>query len=269
MAHPFENLPLVLVSGQARSGTTILTKAIGAHPQVFSNLRESNYLADVIRLVQTNLAKRNVVAQLTQTPAHFQAQFRTALLNVLFPDPMISDVPRCVSTFSSLQIDIADTLEIFFDGLLIANIVRNGVEVVASRMKHVQIGKFTFEDHCVAWSHAIDMAKWGEGRDCFLLIRHEDLLDDNLVATVFDKLQQRLGIEHSQTCCEFVLSNQINSQFESSDAVNRRKELSQRNLRWTSWTETQRKTFEEICSASMSYFGYPIPWQVDSAPANQ
>ena len=278
--HPYENLPFVLVSGQARSGTTVLTKAIGEHPEVYSNGKESNYVADVARLLKKNLDKPHVVSELIESPDHFVGQFRTALFSVLFPKVLLSKpqhdgthknlkselsarFPSAVSTFSSLQIEMAESLKILFPKFLVANIVRNGIEVVASRMSHESIGKFSFENHCTAWAHSIHMARWGESNDSLFLIRHEQLMNSESAASVFETLQQRIGITQSTACAEFVTNNQINSSFNSNDSESRRVELQNRTERWREWSETQRQTFEEICSETMNYFGYLIPWKLE------
>ena len=260
-AHPFDGLPIVLVSGQARSGTTVLTHALGAHPQICSNLKESSYVASVARLLKQNLQQDHIVRELIEPPAHFQTQFRIALLNILFPESQFQGTQNVatISTFSSLQVDMLDGLKLLFPKFLIVNIVRNGIEVVASRMAHKHLHKYSFENHCTAYRHAIDVAEWGEGRSEFLLVRHEDLFESASAKKVFAEAQERLKLQHSDACAEFVLGNQINSNFIASDPKQRKKELQKRTERWNDWTNEQKQMFKEICGATMDYFGYSIP----------
>ena len=60
-----------------------------------------------------------------------------------------------------MRSEVAEFLVEFIPNIQIVNIVRNGLEVVASRIAHAHIGKRTFEEHCVAWSAAEDMIELG------------------------------------------------------------------------------------------------------------
>ena len=79
MSHPFIDTPLLLVSGQARSGTTVLTKAIGAHAGVYSNLKESNYLVDLVWSVQRACKMETRRSQLAVSVEQFKSTFRSAI----------------------------------------------------------------------------------------------------------------------------------------------------------------------------------------------
>lgn len=263
MIHPFIKSPLLLVSGQARSGTTVLTKAIGSHPQVYSNQKESNYLVDLVWTIQRACKMETRRRQLLVSEGEFQDRFRDTLWHVLFPTNGwdAAEPPRCVSTFSAMRSEVAEFLVEFIPQVRIINIVRNGVEVVASRMAHQHIGKRTFEEHCVAWAAAIDMITWGESKEEFYLIRQEDFLSQEKTQAVFSDLFRSLGLRDDPASADFVAGGIINttrSDFDTDETV---ANLNTRGDRWKNWSPSQRETFERICKIPMLQLGYDVPWR--------
>lgn len=276
MEHRFENLPLVLVTGQARSGTTVLTHAMAAHPQICSNLKESSIVGDIAAVLRTNLDKPGRRRGLTVTPEQLTLNMRRFLLHSLFP-PEIADshdqesqakvLPTAISTFSSLRLADLDFVTQLFPKLVIANIYRNGVEVVASRMTHSHIGaQFEFEQHCVAWAHSRDSLQWGAEKVNFVPFPHHDLLDRSKTHLLFKQALDQVEISDVDACVEFVHSNVINTnnspQLEpATGASSSNANLSKRIDRWRDWTDQQRNTFEATCGATMELLGFEIPWQ--------
>ena len=153
MQDRMEDLPLILVSGQARSGTTILTRAIGAHPQVLSNNRENVWLRDVVEVVGKTLDDPSRVRQMSVEPEIFLRGFRETAYRMLFPETLCGDASgevKALSTFTSLREEMFDALPIFLPNFRLVNIVRSGLEVVASRLKHAHISQAgDFRTHCV------------------------------------------------------------------------------------------------------------------------
>lgn len=261
-----KDLPLVLVSGQARSGTTILTKAIAAHPQVLSNDRENNWLRDLMVFVQETFANESRVKQLAVSQARFLANFRLAAYRNLFPElAASSDVDiKALSTFSSLREGMFDMVPQLLPNVLVVNIVRNGIEVVSSRMNHQSISQGRdFRTHCVAWSHGMHIVQWAQSSgfaERFFPVRHEDLLDAESCRVVFRKLQQRLDLDYSDSCCDFVLQNFV-SRNKGSASPQTAEGSRERDTAWKEWDQGQRDEFEEVCGPAMKHFGFEIPWQ--------
>ena len=83
---------MLLVNGQARSGTTVLTRAIGSHPSVLSNMRESNYLDDVTRLLKNNLAKQNRLVDGSVALKAPQADFASGTLTLVATSRVVTAV---------------------------------------------------------------------------------------------------------------------------------------------------------------------------------
>ncbi len=280
MEHRFENLPLILVTGQARSGTTVLTHALAAHPRIYSNLKESSIVGDIAAVLRVNLDKPGRRLDLTITPAELALNMRRFLLHSLFPksnpsesndQESASDFPLAISTFSSLRVEDLDFVTQLFPRLVIANIYRNGVEVVASRMTHSHIGpQFEFEQHCVAWSHAQDSVQWGAEKSNFVPFPHHELFDRSKTNVLFKQVLDQIGIPGVAPCVDFVHSNVINTNnspaIESAqgDAESNAR-LAKRVERWRDWTDQQREIFECKCGATMNYFNFELPWQQLSA----
>ena len=78
------DLPFVLVSGQARSGTTVLTQAMAAHPCLLSNGKESTWVRDVMDLLEANVDNESRMRQCLVSREEFIASFREATFKVLF-----------------------------------------------------------------------------------------------------------------------------------------------------------------------------------------
>jgi len=269
MQDRLDELPLILVSGQARSGTTILTRAIGAHPQVLSNNRENVWLRDIIEVVGDTLANKSRTRQMSVDPEAFLHGFRETAYRMLFPDSMYEQATgevKALSTFTSLREEMFDSLPVFLPYFRLVNIVRNGLEVVASRLKHAHISKAgDFETHCVAWAHSVDIVHWFQEhpnlKDRFFLVRHQQLLDPESCRDVFARIQHRFGLDRSDACEQFVAENFVSRNESDGDQSPQTKEGAEsRQQAWQSWTTEQRKQFEVTCADSMQRLGFEIPW---------
>ena len=279
MEHRFENLPLVLVSGQARSGTTALTHAFGAHPRICSNLKESSIVDDCAAMLRDNLERAGRLYDLTVSPEQLALNIRRFLLHSLFPTRPTLDksndstetyirepgVPLAISTFSSLHLENLEYVTKIFPRLVIANIYRNGVEVVASRMTHSTIGRnFSFEQHCIAWSHARDAIQWGVDKPCFVAVPHHELLERETSNAIFRTALEKIGIVDVEACTELVHTQTVsvnNSPELSIHSESISSALEKRVERWRTWDRSQRLLFEKLCGETMKFFGFEIPWK--------
>ena len=256
--HALERFPFILVTGQARSGTTVVTRALAAHPQVQANGRESNYLGDLAQFIRANVEHPNRMRQCPVDADQFIAAFRTALYRVLFP--AIDSVPsgiRAASAFSSIQVEWAEVAERLLPGLQWVLVIRNGIEVVESRRRHWNLAQHSFESHCRAWAAARRMFDWLEQRHNGFIVRHEQLLDRDGRERCMRDLQRHLGLEHSEACCEFVQNNRVSSRVVG--AVDDG-DLKSRSAPWTHWTDEERVAFERICGETCQRLRYPLPW---------
>ena len=258
--HPYSDIPLLLLCGVGRSGTMALREALGRHPLVHSTESENNILYDVL-----DAAGRNCVAEsrrfaMRVDDTTYDALFRNLLLHLLWPRPR-PETPQQLLAFSALSPDRALYLRRLFAGARVVYLVRNGIEVVSSRMRHHGFADQPFTQHCDFWAEAADMARWGETRGDFRLIRHEDLLAADSVERVLDELWSWAGLPAEQACIDHILNVTHHPTGGETPAATPADNLRDRPDRWRQWSAVRRRQFAERCRDAMHHFGYPIPWE--------
>lgn len=261
MSHAFQDVPLLLATGQGRSGTTVLTKALAEHPAVFSNRVESNVMKDVLLAGRASSTVPSRVRQMVLDRAQHDLVFRRLLLELLFPIDRWTraESPLRLSTFSAMNPEAAEFAVSVFPGIHFANIVRHGIEVVASRMVHRSLGQHSFSEHCQAWAAAREMAAWGASRGDFTLIRHEQLLDQESLKRTFENLLQRAGLPDHPACRDYVWNHRFNQTRYDQETEDSQTDLARRRQRWNLWTTEQQQTFLEFCGPALEFFGYALP----------
>ncbi len=258
-AHPYESLPVLILTGVGRSGTTVLRHSISAHPDVHSTETENNIIHDVLETARHNCTFPSRKGTMHVAQPAYDRQFRLLLLNLLWPSPRRgSERPGMLVASSDLSPERAEYFLQCFPGGRIACIVRNGIAVVSSRMKHPNFCEVPFEKHCEAWTNAAAMKDWGAGRPEFGLVRQEALLDENTARTSLEALLEKIGLPFSDACLKVVNENQYHPTEEAGE--NAGQDLAGREERWQSWTEAQRDTFNRICSDAMTSLEYSVPW---------
>ena len=177
------------------------------------------------------------------SPDQHDAVFRKMLTDLLFPKSLWDkpEMPAALSTFSAMDPDAAEFAVQIFPEIHFANIVRNGIEVVASRSVHRVLGQHSFEEQCLAWAAAVDMVHWGRERHDFSVIRHEDLLEEESCRAAVDQLLNRAGLASSQAVADHFLTqrrNQTSMELESEEEA---ADLSLRHKRWQAWDRRAAK----------------------------
>lgn len=265
-AHPYEGVPLLLVSGVGRSGTTVVRHSLGAHPDVDSTGVENNIIFDVLETAQQNCTYPSRRATLRVAPPAYDRQFRLLLLNLLWPEPRTAGArPRMLLATSDLTPARADYLLQLFPDARIVYVVRNGIEVVASRSTHPQFRDASFEEHCRAWSQSREMVEWGREKAGFMLLRQETLLEADAARAALSAALLTLGLTADARCTEIVLGRQFHPTHVVGEAQTEADDLRRRQERWKFWSDEQREAFSSMCGPAMRYFGYPMPWS-DQAP---
>jgi len=93
-------------------------------------------------------------------------------------------------------------LQQLFPNVRLVYLVRNGIEVVSSRMVFDGFKDRSFEWQCQVWAKAEEMARWGAEQKNFYLIRHESLLDPESASHVFTALSKWLDLKNDPRCSD-------------------------------------------------------------------
>lgn len=259
--HLYTSVPLVVVCSVGRSGTTALRRSLAAHPAADSTGNENNVLHDVLHAGRRNCTEQSRKRQMRVSQPAYDREFRELLLNLLWPEPNAAMAPERLLAFSGLNAGTAQYLGAVFSGARVLYIVRNGIEVVSSRMRWAPFGDLTFDEHCAAWAGEADLVRWGENREDFRLVRHETLRNPATARAALDDVWAWIGLPSHERCAELLLQKRYHPTSFPGEAQAAEADLEQRQDRWRFWTAEQREVFAERCGASMRYFGYDIAWQ--------
>lgn len=261
--HPYVNVPLTLLSGVGRSGTTALRESLGKHPDVHSTERENNIICD---LMDTAWRNRTLPARrygMRVDDATYDRLFRDLTLSLLWPRAR-SKTPSRLLAFSNITPHAGEYLAGLFPGLKIVYIVRNGIEVIASRMRFESFRSRPVDDHSIAWSQSATLAKWGAARSDFLLVRHERLIAEGGPAAEVERI---LGFLSLPPCAANLSGTTYHPTPEKLTEATAPKPLSTRSERWKDWSLDQLTIFDRIAGHAMEYFGYERPWRSNDAIA--
>jgi hypothetical protein len=269
--HPYASIPLVLLTGVGRSGTTALRSAMAQHPDIDSTECENNVITDVIVAARRNctVASRKHAMRVPQP--RYDNLFRGLLLDLLWPSPKTGmNRPRAIAAFTSLPAAEADYLRQVFPGAKLLHLVRNGIEVVASRTKFDSFAKSPFESHCDVWSAGLGMIDWGHGRSGagrtdYMLVRHEHLLCEEETPRVMSDIWRFVGLAPCAAAIEHLQQTVYHPTDPGAKGlIASGKKLAEvaadRKERWREWTLVQRQEFEKRCGEGMRRLGYEIPW---------
>ena len=258
--HTFTNLPFLLVTGIGRSGTTALTKCLMQHSRIFSNGVESNVFFDVMQAAHGGCTIQSRKRQMVRSQEEYNAIFRQSMLQLLFDDSQDTAVGcKAYSTFSAMAPETADYVKQVFTQIRFLNIIRDGIEVVSSRMSHRVFGTHSFEQNCEVWNRCLHMVEWGMDHECFVLIRHEWLLDRSKIHKVFQSLFEPIQLSDPSPCCDYLLANRKNATNFPGEQEQRAQRLESRKERWNLWSDEQKSIFKDLCGGTMSKLGYEIP----------
>ena len=263
MDHPYWSLPLILVSGLARSGTTILRKCIAAHPGVDCCDRESNIIHDLCKLARSSIEQKDRQTNLVVKRGKYWSLFRQLILQMHWPADEIKPAsnPIAISTYSAMSPVAGLGLGSVFPKHRILLIVRNGIEVVASHSEFKAFKHVPFEELCALWQLNTEMVKFGQKRGKVVLFRHEWFHDEDQTVRGLAEVFSQLALPFDDACAKVPRKRVLHPTRLKQEPAKDYRNLKSRVDRWRYWTDQQRDIFTQKCGAGMHLLGYPLPWQ--------
>jgi hypothetical protein len=256
--HPYSKVP-PFSPGVGRSGTTALRLSLGLHPKIVTTWPRTTS-SDLLATGLRNCTYPSRKASMQMSQRKYDKTFRNTLLRSFSAPALFSPLPKAWMAHSDITLPLAGYLRQLFPALRIVYIVRNGIEVVSSRMLFEGFKDRPFEWQCEVWAKAAEMIRWGATQDHFFLIRHEELLSQNTSSRVLDNLWSFLGLKPEQRCAD-ALRNQwyhpTKSPLEAAEVADNPQTRAQR---WRFWNEAERQCFIDHCAEAMTFLGYDLPW---------
>jgi Sulfotransferase family len=273
----------VFVVGGGRSGTTVVTEALGTHPCLLAAPGESpivtqlalvaaryvegersEWYAETCRLSTDELFTRLrelVFTGVFGSDLALRARARGAVKRAWryrMPDLSLRPLRGWISKIFPGQ-ETYPGLMALFPGARFLWIVRNGAAVVHSRTRFEGFRDAPFAEQCDAWTACIDQHSFLGGLPNALALRHEDLVADP--QALFRQAQQFLGLPHSERPARMAATTHVHPLDKGTAAgVNVRQRLAKRGEPWLAWSDEQQATFKARCGEAMRVAGYPLPF---------
>ncbi len=263
------NASHLFLCGVGRSGTTILRTSLGMHPDIYYNNRENNVVQDLLAVAKTNSAVASRKHAMVVEQDEYHRIFRDAISDLLWPDQDLRKRPIQMAAINPSG-DQLDCLCEVFPGAHIIGLVRNGIEVVSSRMRYESFAQGKFESHCNVWNRCQGVFEWGQANpDRFRLIRHEWFYDSEQLGKKLDEVFDWLNIEVASQPAAGVLNRlqhptgsetEILVDFAMLTEQEKAAYFQAKANRWQDWNEEQRDRFKADCGNLMNILGYQMPW---------
>lgn len=269
----------LLVSGPARSGTTILLRLVGAHPRVLGVEAEAHAMTDFARIAAAHSTGPEAAYRqscLALPVEEFERRL-AALAFESFAGRLVRGGPlhklRRTASEGAWPRDRAIThwcaktkatrtaiqgFQNMFPNVRYVHIVRNGVDTVYSRMRYPGFSHLSFGAQCEAWCGEISYYRTLREADGVLIVRHEDLTCR--VEETVGRILDFCGLEWEDAPLECVTKKYVHPlDEETRDVESVAEEIRSRKPVWDKWDDDRRKTFRQICGASMEELGYGLP----------
>jgi hypothetical protein len=216
---------------------------------------------DILETGLHNCTYHSRKASMQMGQRRYDKTFRNLLLNVLYPRPPFTlTLPKRWMASSDINPKLFGYLRQLFPDVRLIYLVRNGIEVVSSRMVFEGFKDRPFEWQCDVWSESAEMVRWGSEQDNFFLIRHESLLDQESIDRVFSDMWLWMGLYNDPQCAGTMRTNTYHPTTFPGEKPASNEILYRRKSRWKYWTNEQREVFTNHCASAMQYLGYEIPW---------
>ena len=136
-------------------------------------------------------------------------------------------------------------------------IIRNGIDVVQSRIHYPSFSSDPFSKHCETWKSHVDKYRYLSKANSAMEVRHEQLIANP--NDVFQRIFHFLGVNYQTYPIKFVQSTLISQpDNQNRQGVDVKNLIGIRNPAYKNWSREQRETFKRICGETMSELGYEI-----------
>ena len=253
--HPLFNSKFCIVSGIGRSGTTVLRKSLELHPLINSTRTENNLVYDLLEALDTSVTRRSNAIKVP-IGDHFNL-FKNLIIETSFP------YCRDLNKVNTICCDLSEgalsqLTKLFNEQCNVLYIIRNGIEVVASRMLKPQFTHFSFEDNCRIWARSMKVVDSAKKHSNFLVVRHENMYREKSLQNMYQKMCNHLDLEVQESCIEFALNTYCHPTMLNDEDCNL-KSIKSRIQRWATFSDKQKTVFGEICGDAMDFFNYRFP----------
>lgn len=270
--------PIFIVGG-SRSGTIVLLKALGEHPDILSTPSENPFITDIGRMAYdlafANERDTHYYNRTLRIPhEHIYATLRRLawesslgphyglgyLLKQSVAQRKLLPAKRRWCTKSFPGKNTALGLQALYPNARFIWILRNGLHVVQSRTKFPEFRSLEFREHCERWAESIRRFSYLVDLPTATVVHQEDLTEDP--DAVFRRIFTLVELPYHPGPTQYALHNHVHPLDDEKirQGVNVRETLRQRPPPYITWSAEQKDLFKTICAGAMAKAGYEIPF---------
>lgn len=260
----------IFLCAVGRSGTTIFRTALGEHPEIYYNGMENNVVHELINVAQKNCSMPSRRFAMVVDQQRYDQIFGQAIESLIWPDPAKANRPVRLAAINPTG-DQLDYLRQVFPNSKIIALVRNGIEVVSSRMQYESFARNTFDSHCKVWNRSRSVVDWGSNHpEHFRLFRQEWFYRPELLKTQLEDFFQWASLRPDEGVWQHItgtlrhptgdLHHDSTTGFADASPVWKKTYFESKRDRWRTWDASQRALFADQCGDFMRQLGYDVPW---------
>ena len=255
----------LFLAATGRSGTTILRRSLGLHPEIYYNGQENNVVQDVIEVAQRNCTLDSRVKGMVINQDQYDAAFGQLLMSLIWPQAELRNRKILMAAINPTG-DLLDYLVQVFPQAKILGLVRNGIEVVNSRTRYTSFAAAEFEQQCAVWTRSQGVVQWGQKNpEQFRLFRHEWMYDldmDRKLEELFSWLQISRSPEVAANLTNVLThpTSDTAKSFDRMSAEEKKAYFATKSDAWKNWSTEQRSAFLQTCGQLMNLLEYEIPF---------
>ncbi len=245
-----------------------MRKSFGRHPQVYYNGEENNTIQDIVSVAHRNRHEGFRGSSHVVRKSTYLRAFRRLIDDLIWPSRMERFKNSIWLCSINPEPEFTPYLFELMPGAKMLYLVRNGIDVIASRQKYEGFKHGTFKSHCEVWKRSVRMAEWVQAHpEQAMVFRYEWLMNPEVLTQELAKVFTFFGVKPDSVVAQNILSNRYHpTSGGKSDAEwkqaseNERKQLLDVSLKkWQAWSLDERAMFEAECKEGMDAMGYAWP----------